>query len=565
MSAHRTDLTWHFFWGLLFLSSAPLLILYFGTLWNIERYQFFPFAIAAVVFLAYQRWDRELTAPRGTLTWCTIGVGVGCVVLGCLLRSPWFAAIAFACFSATLLSTMRGPEDRSLLALAFPLLLLVRPPLGYDQVLVYRLQGVTTQMSSVLLDVLSIPHAVSGNIVKLTSRELFVAEACSGIQSVFTLGFLASILLAAYRRKLWLAPVYLAVAVFLAVAANILRVTSVAVAQAKFDTDIAEGLEHDIVGYVALFAASMLLLSFDALIRVIIRPVDDPGDESVPNPVIAAWNYFTESAPLSALDGGSPTPEGESAPQRPAIFVRKRVLSFTFATLMVGITVVSLARATTINVLGPESIGRFFEDSDFVLLDSAVELSEQPFGLIEVTAHTSERGQAGSVLGPNVDVWTCQIGDRQAQLVLSQTYEGWHELCLCYQNVNWELLDRRASAWGSEAENGETTNPHDRGIVVTRLKNSRTRERGLLMYTGINQIGEVVKPPPMIGSLAGRAEALVEAAAGDSSDAQYPTMMLQLWVVGGEPVETELERELQQDLVIARDSLIGMMASQSGD
>ncbi|MGZ7227087.1 archaeosortase/exosortase family protein, partial [Streptococcus pyogenes] len=76
----------------------------------------------------------------------------------------------------------------------------------------------------VLLDAFAVPHAVANNVIQLANRELFVAEACSGIQSVFTLAFLALLMIAWRRRRVWMTPIYLLIACLLAVFANVIRV-----------------------------------------------------------------------------------------------------------------------------------------------------------------------------------------------------------------------------------------------------------------------------------------------------------------------------------------------------
>ena len=69
-----------------------------------------------------------------------------------------------------------------MIGLALPLVMLINLPLGYDQLLTMRLQQITSGLSSVMLDVLAIPHALNNNVIQLATRELFVAEACSGLQ-----------------------------------------------------------------------------------------------------------------------------------------------------------------------------------------------------------------------------------------------------------------------------------------------------------------------------------------------------------------------------------------------
>jgi exosortase len=133
------------------------------------------------------------------------------VLFGILIASPWVCTVAMLLFFLSFFASARDFDGRSLVDLALPLVMVINLPLGYDQLLSIRLQQVTTALSSVVLDVLAIPHAVSNNVIRLASRELFVAEACSGIQSVFTLMFLATLLVSFCRRPIWVTPIYVAI------------------------------------------------------------------------------------------------------------------------------------------------------------------------------------------------------------------------------------------------------------------------------------------------------------------------------------------------------------------
>ena len=191
---------WRWFWLGLFLAVAPLLVPYFIGMWGKPTYRYFPFAIAAVVWLTYLRFDGYFYPPRGWFSWGAIGFALLLTAFGTVVQFPWFAAVAFAILCATMLYAMRGPEDSTLLVLVLPLLTIVQL-IRADTLLVLWLQNVTTWMSSVLLDTLAVPHAVTNNVIQLADRELFVAEACSGIQSVFTLSFLAFLMIAWRQRR----------------------------------------------------------------------------------------------------------------------------------------------------------------------------------------------------------------------------------------------------------------------------------------------------------------------------------------------------------------------------
>ncbi|MFG0254478.1 MAG: exosortase [Rhodopirellula sp. JB053] len=295
---------WTWFWVGWLLSGLPMLAIYFSRMWRLPQYQYFPFAILAVVGLAWSRSDRKFYPPSSWISIGSLGLGAVAMAGGWYVRSPWMIAIAFFFFAAACLNVMRGPKDTSLLALALPLALLVRLPLGFDSLLVLRLQPITTQLSSLLLDVVRVPHAVKDNVIQLASRDLFVAEACSGIQSVFTLTFLSTLLIAYYRRRLWLAPFYLVIACLLAVAGNVLRVTTVAFIDHAMGWDWAEGWSHDLLGYVTLAISALFLISFDRLITGILHPTGEAVTSSKSNPIMRLWNACVDDGSFESLADG---------------------------------------------------------------------------------------------------------------------------------------------------------------------------------------------------------------------------------------------------------------------
>ena len=188
----------------------------------------------------------------------------------------------------TLFYSSSGTRDLSLFGLVLPLLLILRLPLGFDQLLVLKLQRITTTLSSVVLDLVGLPHAVNNNVIQLSTRELFVAEACSGIQSVFTLMFLAVTIVVMNRRVLWIAPLFILVSNVLAVATNVVRVCVIAMADVWGGIDLTKGWPHELVGYGALTIGILFLLSFDQLIHTLLHPIK--ADSGGRNPLVRLWN-----------------------------------------------------------------------------------------------------------------------------------------------------------------------------------------------------------------------------------------------------------------------------------
>lgn len=288
---------------------APVHIIYFSGMWTREHYQFFPIAIASAVGLMLLR-VHSLVPPNGRIRLICVTSLVICSVASVLMatywNSPWLGFIGFVVLlAAGLCCFLDESGDRSLLYLILPMLLIVRPPLNLDQTAIQQLQRTTSFFASKVLNVLNVDHIRSGNILEPYGESpLLVEEACSGVQSLFTMLFLAAMIGIINRHRLFRIVLLMCSAVLAAGLMNIMRVTAIASAAVWFDLDLVNGVAHEVTGYVVLVAATLLLLSADRLIYFVIAPIDSSADAQLQaNPFLNFWNSFTNpTAPIAATE-----------------------------------------------------------------------------------------------------------------------------------------------------------------------------------------------------------------------------------------------------------------------
>ena len=134
----------------------PVLSTYFSQLWGREYYQFFPFAILSTFGLAVVRATNYPHAEAGKLRWATrILAAMGSTALlaaGASMGSTWPCFVSFVLVVGIILD-MWSEKDRrgSLLYLTLPLLIVIRPPMGLDELAIQRLQTLTSEVASSLL------------------------------------------------------------------------------------------------------------------------------------------------------------------------------------------------------------------------------------------------------------------------------------------------------------------------------------------------------------------------------------------------------------------------------
>lgn len=546
---------WRWFWLALLGMCVPMLVPYLAGLWNFEHYQYFPFVFLAVGYFVYTRWDRVFRAPRGWLGWGLVTLGVLGIVGSVLVPSAWLAGFSFVILALACLDSMSGEADRRLIGAGIPLLMLVQIPLRLDRSLIIRLQRATTELSSVVLDIVTVPHAVAGNVIQLASRELFVAEACSGIQSVFTLAFLACVIVAWNRRRIWLTPVYLLIAVILAVAGNVFRVTAIAAGSAWWGVDLASGWQHELIGYLALAVAGLMLLSFDQLVVTLLHPTNVGSGEMAYNPIIRVWNFVVAGWRHSGDETGygyRPETDVDHVRAKREPWLEKFVLGWAgpgrlarYAMLGVAALVIVAGATQAMRV----EINRDWQPliSSELLVNPSSDLIEGQYRVMTVDGHQAVRDGSEPRLGQNADLWDFRVGELAGQLVISQTYSGWHELTVCYEILDWNLVDREVC----NADPESVVTDEEGSFITARFKRP-DGQYGYLLFTAVNADGTIPEAPSSWGATG---TVWLDRLQRHGMIQRQNLAMLQLWMVTPEKISPKLLQDVQADFVEIRGRL----------
>lgn len=527
-------------WLSLVLFPLPLVVYYLKGLWTIDEYQYFPVLIACLGTLVYGRWDRVPRSPdRGS--WALVAVGVAVTLAAVVIASPWLAMVALVTnFGAWLWSHERrikssvfAPHLLELWPLSW---LLIRLPLSLDQKLTVWLQHVSAAFSSVVLDILGIVHRIQGVTIELASGTLFIEEACSGVQSLFTLLFCAFLMVAWFQRSVILLPLYAVAAAASAGIMNVVRISTVAWAQEVKGIDVAHGVPHAILGYVCLAGAILLLLSFDRLMRILFYPV--PGertDTDQSNPLRQIWNsWFSRQALTSEMlqEAAAQSPPIASAPSLrpgPKTLAIASALGLVFWIPQITYISRDFFRDRTPGAIVPVGgEGLIWEPAELSLA-----------GATGVTLSGYQKVREGDdiQLGRNADIWNVKVEGIPAvsRVALSQPYDGFHDLCICYAGSGW-----------TESEKGELEfrdQQGSEGVLVKTLFKQKDGQVGYLSFSGIKDDGTTAAVPkePTLGDiLANRFSwSSVEPPTSD-----HEVAMLQIWTVCETPLKADDVKKL---------------------
>jgi len=147
-------------------------------------------------------------------------------------------------------------------ALVFPLALLLfmipLPAIVYNQI-TFPLQLLASRIAEGALWLLGIPVLREGNILELPSQRLSVVEACSGIRSLLSLGFLSLVYGYFFEQRFWLRAFLFLLTIPIAILTNSFRVTVTGLLS-ETNPRLAEGFFHLAEGWVIFLAALVLLL-----------------------------------------------------------------------------------------------------------------------------------------------------------------------------------------------------------------------------------------------------------------------------------------------------------------
>jgi len=261
------------FAGLLLLCYWPILYR-MGHQWATDANMGHGFFVPIMAgFVAWQRRFELMAEPRKPNP-----LGLAIVIFGGLLSVAatlgaelFTARLSFviALFGTVLF--LGGTRWLKLLLFPLCLLLLMIPiPAIIYSALTMKLQNLASALGEMLISAMGIPVLREGNILRLPSQPLDIAEACSGIRSLMTLLFLSLFISYFMDKKVWMRWALLIATVPIAIGANGVRVAITGLLS-EIDTKFAGGVYHEIEGYLVYIVALVALLGTHRLINFAAR------------------------------------------------------------------------------------------------------------------------------------------------------------------------------------------------------------------------------------------------------------------------------------------------------
>jgi exosortase len=224
-------------------------------------------------YIAWSRREQLSATPRKPSYWgLALVIWAGLQALAATLGAELFTArLAFviAIFGSVLFIGGWGWLRKLLLPLVILLFMIPIPQILYAQ-LTLKLQTLASAMGEFLLTAMGIPVLRTGNLLELPSQTLDIADACSGIRSLLSLGFLSVVYAYFADKRVWMRWVLLLATVPIAIVANGIRVAFTGVLS-EVNVNYAKGGFHEAEGYVVFIVALFALLILHRFLNIVIR------------------------------------------------------------------------------------------------------------------------------------------------------------------------------------------------------------------------------------------------------------------------------------------------------
>jgi exosortase len=106
-------------------------------------------------------------------------------------------------------------------------------------------------------------------MISIGQYQLLVADACSGMNSMFSLSALGLLYLYLLRHRNWAHTALMLLAILpIAFAANVIRVCALVLITYYFGDEAGQGFAHGATGMVLFIAALSLLFGLDRVLRI---------------------------------------------------------------------------------------------------------------------------------------------------------------------------------------------------------------------------------------------------------------------------------------------------------
>lgn len=247
------------------------------TFWHTDENAHAPIILVVIVWLAWRQRAVLLDAharPAPAPGFALLVFGLLVYVVGRSQQIALFEIGALAPILGGALLAMRG--WKALRAFAFTLMFIafmLPLPSTFTDALTAPLKQHVSALAEQILYTAGYPIARNGVVLTVGQYEMLVADACSGLNTMFSLSALGVLFMYLTARASILHNAIMLLSILpIAFAANVVRVLILILITYHFGDEAGQGYLHGSAGIVLLMAALGALLLLDAVLARFIRP-----------------------------------------------------------------------------------------------------------------------------------------------------------------------------------------------------------------------------------------------------------------------------------------------------
>ncbi|MFX1680981.1 exosortase B [Mitsuaria sp. CC2] len=255
---------------------APTIVDFLRGPWRGDRNSHGPIVLALSAWYFYfqtRRMARQgkpfRARPAPVAGWTLVALGLAAYVLG---RSQSIAVLEMGSMMPLLLGlalVLLGPEIARRYGFAFFLLLFAVPlPASIVDVITQPMKLAASWGAEHLMYALGYPIARAGVILQIGPYQLMVADACAGLNSLFTLEALGLLYMNVVRHESVFRNIALALLIVpISYCSNVIRILILALLTYHLGDDVGQGFMHEFSGMALFLIALMLIVGVDGLLR----------------------------------------------------------------------------------------------------------------------------------------------------------------------------------------------------------------------------------------------------------------------------------------------------------
>jgi exosortase B len=255
---------------------VPVFYDLFTTVWNNDTQSHGPIVLGIGIWFFYFKTKQILEKPQTfkpspILGWFLILIGASIYIVGYSQSVYIFSILSLVFILCGVICLLFGLQTayKYWFALFFFIFLMPWPASVID-ILTQPMKIAVSYAADHLLYALNYPIARSGVILQIGQYKLLVADACAGLNSLFTLEAIGLLYINVINHQAFWRNVLLAVLIVpVSFTSNVLRVCTLALITYHMGDAAGQGFLHNFSGMVLFLTALILIIVIDSVIQKI--------------------------------------------------------------------------------------------------------------------------------------------------------------------------------------------------------------------------------------------------------------------------------------------------------